>query len=213
MGQLSRLGTLAVLLLAVGCGGSDTNDPGNSGPSSSSPSPSSQETPSTVDQKVQQKALVKPVTGTVDGAAFAGQLRVTEFVARDNKIFAVATITDVTGSISSAAITAIQGETYQLPVELSQDQTSLSGNGASSAALVTCDVLFLQLGPLDLDLLGLVVHLDQVVLNIDAQSAPGNLLGNLLCAITALLDPVSFLQNILQIVTLLNQIIGLIGSL
>jgi hypothetical protein len=31
-------------------------------------------------------------------------------------------------------------------------------------------VLFLELGPLDLDLLGLVVHLDQVTLDIDAQA-------------------------------------------
>jgi hypothetical protein len=208
MGHLSRFGVLTALVLAVGCGGSDTNGPGNSGPSTSS-----QETPGAVDQKVQQKALVKPVTGTVDGASFAGQLRVTQFVAKDNKIFAVATITDVTGNISAAAVDAIQGGSYQLPVELSQDAASLSGDGSKSEALVTCDVLFLQLGPLDLDLLGLVLHLDQVVLDLNAESAPGNLLGNLLCAITALLDPVSFLQNILQIVTLLNEIIDLIGSL
>jgi len=197
---------LTALLLAVGCGGSDTNNPG-AGPSSSS-----QEAPAAVDHEVQQKALVKPVTGTVDGTPFTGQLRVSQFVARDNAIFAVATITDVAGSISSQAIAAIQGGTYQLPVELSQDPASLSGHGKSSAELVSCDVLFLQLGPLDLDLLGLVVHLDQVTLDINAESAPGNLLGNLLCAITALLDPVSFLQNILQIVSILNQIIDLIGS-
>ena len=44
------------------------------------------------------------------------------------------------------------------------------------------EVLHLVLGPLDLNLLGLVVHLNQVVLDITAQSGPGNLLGNLLCA-------------------------------
>src|SRR6478672_6850235 len=52
----------------------------------------------------------------------------------------------------------------------------------------TCQVLHLVLGPLDLNLLGLVVHLNQVVLDITALSGPGNLLGNLLCAITHLLD-------------------------
>ncbi len=42
-------------------------------------------------------------------------------------------------------------------------------------------ILNLALGPLDLNLLGLVVHLNQVVLNITAEGGPGNLLGNL-CA-------------------------------
>ena len=52
----------------------------------------------------------------------------------------------------------------------------------------SCPVLHLDLGPLDLNLLGLKVHLNEVVLDITAQSGPGNLLGNLLCAIAHLLD-------------------------
>ena len=46
----------------------------------------------------------------------------------------------------------------------------------------------LTLGPLDLNLLGLMVHLDQVVLDITAQSGAGNLLGNLLCSVANLLN-------------------------
>ena len=46
----------------------------------------------------------------------------------------------------------------------------------------SCQILDLRLGPLDLNLLGLVVHLDMVHLNITAEPGPGNLLGNLLCA-------------------------------
>ena len=46
----------------------------------------------------------------------------------------------------------------------------------------------LSLGPLDLNLLGLVVHLDEVDLTIDAESGSGNLLGNLLCAVAGLLE-------------------------
>jgi len=52
----------------------------------------------------------------------------------------------------------------------------------------TCQILDLTLGPLDLNLLGLMVHLDRVHLNITAQSGPGNLLGNLLCGVAHLLD-------------------------
>ncbi|PSP41947.1 ABC transporter substrate-binding protein, partial [Halobacteriales archaeon QH_6_64_20] len=42
--------------------------------------------------------------------------------------------------------------------------------------------------PLDLDALGLVVNLSEVELNIDAVPGPGNLLGNLLCAVANLLN-------------------------
>jgi hypothetical protein len=53
-----------------------------------------------------------------------------------------------------------------------------------------CPVLHLELGPLDLNLLGLRVQLNQVVLDITAVPGPGNLLGNLLCAIAGLLNGV-----------------------
>jgi hypothetical protein len=68
-----------------------------------------------------------------------------------------------------------------------------------------CDILHLELGPLDLDLLGLVVHLNQIVLDIDAQPGPGNLLGNLLCGVAGLLDNPSGLAR------LLNDILAILG--
>ena len=77
-----------------------------------------------------------------------------------------------------------------------------------------CDILRLKLGPLDLNLLGLGVHLDQVVLDITAEQGPGNLLGNLLCAVAGLLDRPTGgggggLSGLLQgIIGLLNQILG-----
>ena len=63
----------------------------------------------------------------------------------------------------------------------------------------TCDILRLVLAPLDLDLLGLQVHLDRVVLNIIAESGAGNLLGNLLCAVAGLLDSPGLLTQVTQI--------------
>ena len=76
----------------------------------------------------------------------------------------------------------------------------------------SCQILDLVLGPLDLDLLGLQVHLDQVHLNITAQSGPGNLLGNLLCAVAGLLNGPTGLNAVLtQIAALLNQILGVLG--
>ncbi|WP_229866551.1 ABC transporter substrate-binding protein [Sinomonas cellulolyticus] len=73
-----------------------------------------------------------------------------------------------------------------------------------------CKVLSLTLGPLHLDLLGLVVDLNQVNLNITAQPGPGNLLGNLLCSVAGLLDKGVGLQGVVNI---LNNLLGSLGGL
>jgi len=83
--------------------------------------------------------------------------------------------------------------------------------GAAAAAAggqASCDILHLVLGPLDLDLLGLQVHLDRVVLNIVAQSGAGQLLGNLLCAVANLLNSGGTLSQLLnQLSQILNQLL------
>ena len=71
-----------------------------------------------------------------------------------------------------------------------------------------CQILDLTLGPLDLNLLGLLVHLDQVHLNITAQSGPGNLLGNLLCGVAGLLDNGASGN---AIANLLNRLLGILN--
>ena len=74
----------------------------------------------------------------------------------------------------------------------------------------TCDILRLVLGPLDLDLLGLQVHLDRVVLNIIAASGAGNLLGNLLCAVAGLLDSTGLAGLLTPVTQILNGILALL---
>ncbi|MFI5842417.1 hypothetical protein ACIA8K_22155 [Catenuloplanes sp. NPDC051500] len=93
--------------------------------------------------------------------------------------------------------------------------TSLGTTSAPATTQVTqllpgasCEVLDLRLAPLNLDLLGLVVHLDYLHLNITAVPGAGNLLGNLLCAVVGLLDPLGPLSGI---VALLNQILAALG--
>jgi hypothetical protein len=80
--------------------------------------------------------------------------------------------------------------------------------GKAAAAQATCPILHLVLGPLDLNLLGLHVHLNRVVLDVTAQSGPGNLLGNLLCAVAGLLDNGGTLGQLLnQLQNILNQLL------
>lgn len=91
----------------------------------------------------------------------------------------------------------------------SMDGTPLAAR-TLSAAKATCGILDLVLAPLDLNLLGLKVHLDRVVLNVVAQSGAGNLLGNLLCSVTHLLD--GGLGGLLgQLTTTLNAILARLG--
>ena len=129
-----------------------------------------------------------PIDFTSAAGAFNGAFNITRFALQNGSLVAIGTLT---GTVTNAVGTVLGtvNQPLTLPV--------LSING-------TCDVLHLELGPLDLNLLGLVVHLDKIVLDIDAQSGPGNLVGNLLCAVAGLLDTNGPLSGI---VGLLNNIL------
>ncbi len=129
-----------------------------------------------------------PVTGTSATGPVSGTVDITRVVRRGGETLAVGTFTGTVGTTSGS-------QDIALPVNL--DATS-----------ATCDILHLVLGPLDLDLLGLVVHLDQVVLDITAEQGPGNLLGNLLCAVAGLLDGSGGLSGLTG---LLNRILGILS--
>jgi hypothetical protein len=58
----------------------------------------------------------------------------------------------------------------------------------TTASRNSCPILHLVLGPIRLNLLGLVVTTNQIVLDITAVPGAGNLLGNLLCAVANLLN-------------------------
>lgn len=93
-----------------------------------------------------------------------------------------------------------------IPIKKINGSPLVDGRVASSAA--ACDILNLVLGPLDLNILGLRVQLNQVVLDITAVPGAGNLLGNLLCAVAGLLDGTPLAGLLGQLQTLLNQILG-----
>lgn len=62
----------------------------------------------------------------------------------------------------------------------------------------SCQVLDLTVGAINLNLLGLNVATNTIHLNITAVPGPGNLLGNLLCAVTHLLDNPNGLTGLLN---------------
>jgi hypothetical protein len=130
---------------------------------------------------------------------FTGVLRITSFAVQNNALVASGTVTGTVTNATGVASSVVR--TVTLPV--------ITGAGKAAAKAVGgCEILHLELGPLDLDLLGLVVHLDKVVLDLTAVPGAGNLLGNLLCSVTNLLNSGGALT---QIANLLNQILGLLG--
>lgn len=154
-------------------------------------------------------------TSDVPNAAAAGNITITSFKKVGGVINAVGTFT---GTI--AGVDGGNGVGNEFTTGFTAPVTNVDGHaltGTSAAALAaadpTCQVLDLTLGPLHLDLLGLVVDLNQVHLNITAHSGSGNLLGNLLCSVAHLLDNTgggsSGLSGLLQQLTsLLNQILA-----
>ena len=140
---------------------------------------------------------------STDQGSFVGTLKVAKF-AVDNGTLVASGVLSGTLTDENAVQTAIF-RTVTLPVNLPGTQRA----SAVAAAAIGCEVLHLELGPLDLDLLGLVVHLDRVVLDITAVPGAGNLLGNLLCAIVGLLDG----SNLGLLANLLNQLLNVLGGL
>lgn len=126
--------------------------------------------------------LTSSIPCTVGGVASTCQLTVTSFQVVNGTLMAV-------GNVTGGGVTV----PFQAPAQ----------------ATGTCRILDLTLGPLHLDLLGLVVDLNQVHLTITAEQGPGNLLGNLLCAVANLLNNTGNTPTALQqIVNLLNQILA-----
>jgi hypothetical protein len=135
-----------------------------------------------------------PVTGTTaDGGAFSGTMDVLGFVNDAGTLKAIAAISGSTSGTRGPA-RQLSNVVALIPVEVPALQTAgfggraLSTTAAQPGASSGCQVLDLVLGPLHLDLLGLVVDLNQVHLNITAQPGNGNLLGNLVCAVANLLN-------------------------
>jgi len=146
-----------------------------------------------------------PINQTIAGVGtFAGQFTPTKFTASNGHL-------NVTGTVTGT-LTSLTGQVTQVNQTVTTTVNSATNavTGAATtaaAAAASCSILSLQLGPLHLDLLGLVIDLNQVNLNITAVPGAGNLLGNLLCSIAGLLDG----SGLNGLAALLNQLLGLLG--
>jgi|ERR1700731_4733044 len=125
------------------------------------------------------------------GNVLNGVFTITSFSTANNQLVANGTLT---GTVTSATGTVTPvSQAVTVPV---------------SSVTASCPILSLVLGPLNLNVLGLQIQLNQVVLNITAVPGAGNLLGNLLCAVANLLNGGTLSGILGQLQVLLNQILA-----
>jgi len=119
-----------------------------------------------------------PVKPSLDSLVHLTNLTINNITAQGDQLVASATATlNVLG--------------HQVTETLNNIPLTLTGSPPATSD--TCNILNLSLGPVNLNLLGLGVSLDNcangpITVSITGSDAPGNLLGNLVCDIAGLLD-------------------------
>jgi hypothetical protein len=157
--------------------------------------------PLTAAEKDKSGGIQVPVTGTTsNGGTFQGTATINGFAVDGQNVVAVGTLTGVVNGAQSFV------STFSAPVTLPKATAA-----AAPQAAAACQILNLTLGPLNLNILGLVISIpNPIVLNITAVPGAGNLLGNLLCSVANLLNGGGALQ---QVADLLNQILDILNGL
>jgi len=115
---------------------------------------------------------------------------------------------DATLNVTSFAVNA-EGKLVASGVVTSPTKGTL-GTFSDAVVMVkqqpeTCTILELTIGPIYLNLLGLVIQTSEINLVITAETGEGNLLGNLLCALVGIFDPQAQAKA-------LNQALALLGG-
>ena len=141
-------------------------------------------------------------------------------VVRVSDVDSSTTVTDALGNtvatINSVTITGFSVVGGVLMATGTLNGTNTLGQAVSypftapaTPTSATCQILDLTIGPINLDLLGLVLTTNTIHVNLTAQSGPGQLLGNLLCSVAHLLDQ----GNLSTLANLLNRILGLLNGI
>ena len=161
-----------------------------------------------------QQPAETPLTRTVNVTGtkgFKGTFAIDRFATRNGKMIAIGTLK---GTVRKNGKTKrIKPRTVRMPASVAG---TASGAKASQFPPIpgACTILNLSIAPINLNLLGLSVRTNQIDLRIDAVPGAGNLLGNLLCAVTGLLNPTGALGPLTgainQLTAALNAILALV---
>jgi hypothetical protein len=137
---------------------------------------------------------------TAGGKSFKGSYTVARFKrSASGKLVAVGTVRGRLGGRS------VSKRNVAVPARLTRPATSAQIPQPIPGA---CQILVLDLRPITLNLLGLLVRTSRIVVRIDAVPGAGNLLGNLLCGLTGILDPAT--ASTRQQAAALNAVLALV---
>jgi hypothetical protein len=130
------------------------------------------------------------VTGKNKGKNFKGTYTIQRFTTSGGELFAVGKLT---GRLKHRRISR---DDVRMPAAVSEAAAAQSSQVIPPAPqplpVPSCPLLALDLGPLKLNLLGLVVRTNRIFLNIDGipSSEPGGgLLGDIVCALSSIVLP------------------------
>jgi hypothetical protein len=148
--------------------------------------------------------LTVPVEGKAQGAGqVTGTFTIQRFVDNGGQLGAFGTL--VLNTKNGTAVT-------QVVMPVAASHRPAAATAASAAAIQqVCEIIDLTLGPLDLNLLGLLIHLDTVHLDVDADPTLGllgQLLGGLLCGS----DLNGIFSSLSTLVDFLNSVLGALGG-
>jgi hypothetical protein len=152
------------------------------------------------------KLTSRMVGSTGNGRRVTGAFVPLHFANRHGRVFVRGLVQGVVHETNGTRTTFAQLRTVRVS---SVNGVPAHVGRAAAVSRASCGVLHLVLGPLHLNLLGLHVDLNRVVLDITAHTGAGNLLGNLLCAVTGLLDG-GLGGQLGRLTNLLNRILGVL---
>jgi hypothetical protein len=155
-------------------------------------------------------ALQLPIAGTYDGGTFAGTVSIQRFAVRDGKAVAIGFVRGTATSSAGASLGTVFAGSIAFPVtvEAAGPLTSAADTALAPQAVApqaVCQVVNIDLGAVNLNVLGLQIVTQPVSLAISGDTAGP--LGNLVCT---LLDLVN---NVVGLVAALNAILGLLTGL
>jgi hypothetical protein len=170
------------------------------------------------------RPLILPLAGTAaNGVTFNGTVAVNRFVQKDGKIYAIGSVSGTVSGPAGPIGTALSlpaafpvhvGSGAVARVEQGRIHPASLSTPANGARLMlvqatTCGVLHLDLGAINLNLLGVVVTTTPVTIDINGDT--GGPLGGLVCAVLSTLNNVVGVVNLLN--SLLSLVTGLVGGL
>jgi len=126
-----------------------------------------------------------PISARDSNQRFRGTLTVLEFVAEGDGVVAVSKLVGKVTKPNGKGKKKIS-RNVRVPVLLPAGVPAEEAQAEGVQAQATCELLDLVLGPIDLNLLGLRLQVNQIEINLTAIPG-GGLLGDLLCAVNNLL--------------------------